>query len=450
MGQITCNANEGGKYDVIIVGGGPSGCAAAIASAREGKKTLLIERSSALGGMGTMGMVPCWCPYTDQEKIIYKGIAEKIFWRSREYVPHLPEDQLDWVPINAEALKRIYDEEVSGAGAEILFLTQVCDVLHTDGRVEGVLVANKAGLTIYRADVFVDATGDGDIATQSGADYNKGREGNVLQSTTLCFTMANVDTYGYEHVLGNRMNNGDPYAKSKTLVIDDIWQDEEFDYVIDRHFCNNMFAPGAVGFNAGHVEGVDPTDPIQLSKMLLRGRQLVHQFEKGLKKYAPEGFANAWIAQTAPLPGIRESRRIICDYELNVMDYLKRQSFEDEIGRNSYYVDVHKTTKELAEDNEQTYEKYEHYGEGESHGIPYRCLLPKGLTNLLVAGRCIGSDSLMNGSIRVMPTCLVTGEAAGLAAAMAVDTDGDTRAIDVSKLQEKLEGYGAYIHNATK
>lgn len=447
MADMNFQVREGNSYDVIVAGGGPAGCAAAIASAREGKKTLLIEATTALGGMGTMGLVPAWCPFSDHEKMVYRGIAEKIFNRSKEYVANVKPEMMDWVGINPEALKRIYDEEVSGAGAQVLFQSQVCSVVADRGRVEAVVVVNKAGFTAFRGKVFVDATGDGDVAVQSGAAYEAGRDGKHLQSATHCFSIANVDPYGYEHVLGKRMHNGDPElirnGGQQELICAKLYHAPELDMIQDTHFCNNMFAAGTVGFNAGHLEGIDPLDPFQVSDTLMQGRKLAHQFETGLRKYAPEAFGNAWLAQTGPLLGIRESRRIVCDYMLTLQDYLERRSFEDEIGRSCYYVDVHRSREEKKNGKLQ---KYEEYGPGESQGIPYRCLLPKGIENLLVAGRCIGSDSLANGAIRVMPPCLVTGEAAGTAAAMAAETEGFTRKINVEQLMEKLEGYGSYLH----
>lgn len=445
MDRIMCNVNEGEKYQVIVVGGGPAGCAAAIASAREGKSTLLIEATSALGGMSTMGLVPFWCPFSDGKQLVYRGIAEKIFKRSTEYVANNPEGKLNWVSIYPEALKRIFDDEVAQAGARILFQTQVGSVVVEDRSIKGILAVNKAGLTLYQADVYIDATGDGDVAAGAGAEFLKGRADGSLQSATHCFAIANVDTYGYEHVLGRRMKNGDALRAEgeETRICTLLKDDPELDLITDEHFCNAMYAPGAVGFNAGHLEEVDGTDPAAVSQALIKGRRIAHQFEEGLKKHAPEAFGNAWLSLTGPLLGIRESRRIVCDHNLTVEDYLERRSFEDEIGRSRYYIDVHFTNEELANGTAFTYEKY---GYGESHGIPYGSLIPRGIDNLLVAGRCIGSDSMVNGAIRVMPTCMVTGEAAGTAAAMAVECEGRTRDIDVDKLQSRLEEYGAYLH----
>ncbi|MBP8990282.1 MAG: FAD-dependent oxidoreductase [Clostridia bacterium] len=434
-------------YDVVVVGGGPSGCTAAIAVAREGKKTLLVEATGALGGMGTMGLVPAWCPFSDHEKIIYRGLAEKIFRLSKAFVPSEPEDKLDWVAIQSEELKRIYDDLVQEAGVSVLFNTLLCGAKAEDGRVDTLLLANKEGLVACRGTVYIDCSGDADLSVFAGAGFEKGDASGTVQPSTLCFVLGNVDTYAYQYTLKDRMRN---INLDDDCVCVRMMKDPELDLIVDTHFCNTMIAPGAVGFNAGHLFDVDATDPMQVSKALQQGRKLAHQMLKGLKKYAPEAFANAYLAQTAPLMGIRESRRVICDYRLTVSDYLERRSFPDEIGRNAYYIDIHHSLSELSAVKDGFFDptqRYEHYGPGESHGIPYRCLTPKGLKNCLVAGRIIGSDPIVFGSIRVMPACLVTGEAAGLAAALAFDQEVvDVHAINVHLLQERLISYGGYLH----
>ncbi len=434
-------------YDVVVAGGGPSGCTAAIAAAREGRRTLLIEATGALGGMGTLGLVPAWCPFSDKEKIIYRGLAEKIFNLSKAAVPNEPAEKLDWVAINPEELKRIYDELVTEAGVTVLFNTLLCDVLVEDGTVTRLVVANKLGLSACQGKVFIDCTGDADLAVMAGAGYEKGNDKGTVQPSTHCFSIANVDTYAYEHVVRGRMRNHNLTDQSVSNL---MMNDPELDLIVDTHFCNSMFAPGIVGFNAGHLFDVDATDPFQVSAAMLRGRQLASQMLKGLKKYAPEAFANAYVAQTGSLLGVRESRRVACDYQLTVGDYLARRSFPDEIGRNAYYIDVHHSLEELKGVRDGTFDpnqRFEHYGPGESHGIPSRSLTPKGLKNVLVAGRTIDSDPIIFGSVRVMPPCLVTGEAAGVAAALACAQPViDVHQVDVAQLQEKLIGYGAYLH----
>ena len=444
--SMTFDVPVRGEYDVIVAGGGPAGCTAAIASAREGKRTLLIEATTALGGMGTMGLVPTWCPFSDKKKMIYRGLAGEIFVKSRACVPSVSAGRLDWVPINAEELKRIYDEMVTESGAIVLFQTNLCGVRAENGKAEAILVSNKQGLSLYKAKVFIDCTGDADLALGAGAECEKGNAKGTVQPSTHCFILANVDTYAYEHQVNDLMHRRDTSDQSMSYL---LMKDPELDLIVDTHFCNSLLAPGTVGFNAGHIFNLDSTDPMAVSEALLKGRRIAEQFLRGLKKYAPEAFANAYIAQTGTLMGIRESRRVVCDYRLTANDYVNRQSFDDEIGRNSYYIDIHNSIDELDKVKDGTFSpsRFERYGEGESHGIPYRCLTPVGLSNVLVAGRCIGSDSAMNGSIRVMPPCLVTGEAAGIAAAMACDMGTpDIHAVDVSALQENLLRHGAYLH----
>ena len=172
------------EYDVIVVGGGPAGCAAAAAASRKGAKTLLIERMGALGGMGTLGLVPWFCGYDDGEKNIACGMAEHIRLG------------LGTTSIDPELLKRIYDDLVTRYGAKILFLSQLCSVeMSEEGNIDALLVSSKDGLSAYRAKVYVDCTGDGDLAAMAGASFEKGDESGNLQPATLCFTLTNVEPY---------------------------------------------------------------------------------------------------------------------------------------------------------------------------------------------------------------------------------------------------------------
>jgi flavin-dependent dehydrogenase len=160
------------RWDVIVVGGGPGGCTAAISAAREGAKTLLIEATGQLGGMGTSGLVPAWCPFSDGEKIIYRGLAKKIFNESKKGVPHEKPEKLDWVHINPEHLVTVYDRMVTESGTRVLFFSRLAAVEMSAGdTVDALVVANKAGLTAFRAKVYVDATGDGDLAAWAGATF---------------------------------------------------------------------------------------------------------------------------------------------------------------------------------------------------------------------------------------------------------------------------------------
>ena len=431
-------------WDVIVIGGGPSGCTAAIAAAREGARTLLVEATGNLGGMGTSGLIPAWCPFSDKEKIIYRGLAQKIFERSKKGVPHVSKEQLDWVPINSEYLKSVYDKMVSQAGVKILFNTFVSAVEKSDEEtVSGIIISNKKGLSAFSANVYIDCSGDADIIAWAGGQVFKGDNDGNLQPATHCFNLGNVDEYAY-------LNGPELHDSNKESPMYDIAESDKYPMINDAFACNHLLAPKTVGFNMGHLWKVDNTDPDSISRALLKGRALAEEYRKALAEYHPKAFANAYLMKTASLMGIRETRRIVGDYILTVEDYLEKRTFEDEIGRNCYYLDIHvsEKEKELQEKGEFDHEKKRcRYNKGESHGIPYRSLLPKNLKNVLVAGRSISSDRAINGSIRVMPVCLVTGEAAGMAAAITADVskDNDVHNIDIKYLRKRLKQENVYF-----
>jgi hypothetical protein len=193
---------------------------------------------------------------------------------------------------------------------------------------------------------------------------------------------------------------------------------------------------------------VDSTDPESTSAALREGRLIAKELTEALREYYPKAFGNSYLVTSASMLGVRETRRICGDYIITIRDYLERKKFPDDIGRNAYPVDVHTAADEI-EDNVsgkvQAITRYEHFLPGETHGIPYRSLIPKDLSNVLTAGRCISSDRDVNGSVRVMPVALLTGEAAGTAAAMAAAQNGSVRAVDAEELRGKLRSAGAYL-----
>jgi hypothetical protein len=440
--QFTRKLTLNNEFDVIVVGGGPAGITAALASSREGAKTLLVEATSALGGMSTTGLVTSWCPFTDREKMIYKGLAEKIFNLSNQGLPHVKKDVLDWVAINPEHLKVVYDDLMIEYGVKVLFNTQLSAVETEADRVDSIILSNKAGLTAYQARTFIDTTGDADLVAFAGGAFMKGDDWDgELQSATHCFILSNVDTYGFENGPWlNKANKNSPAYKIK--------DDETFDLVEDAHICAKLLGPDTVGFNAGHIKGIDNTIPESNSMAYMKGRKIAAQLRDGLKKYYPSAFSNAFLASTATLMGIRESRRIVGDYILTVEDYAERKSFEDEICRNSYFLDIHHPKEEEHPERKAYYDRMKmvkHYGKGESHGIPYRCLIPKDFKNVLVAGRSISVERIVQGSVRVMPVALVMGEAAGVAAGLAVKQDGNVKNVDVKQIRKRLIEEGAYL-----
>ena len=431
-------------YQVIIIGGGPAGCASAIAAAREGAKTLLIEATGCLGGMGTSGLVPAWAPFWDKKQVIYRGIAEKILKKNIDGLKHVNKNALDWVPIDPEKLKCIYDNMVTDSGANVLINTFLSDVdTDEDGNVTAIVVSNKAGLTAYKAKTYVDCTGDADVAAWAGAEFIKGDEvTGELQPATHCFSLANVNEYAYRN--GENLHSSNPNSP-----IYKILKSKKYPDILDAHMCHALTAPGTVSFNAGHIWNVDNTDPESVSKALMKGRKIAAAMRDGLAEFYPEAFAGAVVASTGSLMGVRETRRITGDYVLTFTDYMNRHAFDDEIGRNCYYIDIHLSEEERekrADRNPLSESQTHRYGEGESHGIPYRCLTPQKLKNVLVAGRSISCERSVQGSIRVMPTCLVTGEAAGVAAALVSKMPvADVHKLNVRTLRKRLLEEGCYL-----
>jgi len=205
---------------------------------------------------------------------------------------------------------------------------------------------------------------------------------------------------------------------------------------------------GVGGGNIGHAFGVDATDERSLTKALIEGRHMMLDYEEFYKEFL-RGYDNVQLVATGSLLGVRETRRIMGDYVLCVDDFHKRATFDDEIGRYAYPVDIHPSSTDVS--NFKAFQeefRALRYKPGESYGVPYRTLIPRKLNNVLVAGRCISSDRYIQGSIRVMPGCYITGQAAGVAAAIAVDREVDTRQVPVTVLQARLKKIGGYLPNA--
>ena len=367
-----------------------------------------------------------------------------MFAKTKAGMPHVGAADLDWVPIDAERLKRVYDELVTEAGVTVLFHTSLARV-ETDGqgRVTAILTVNKAGLCAWQAKTYVDGTGDADLAAWAGARCHRGDgDGQPLMLPTLCFQLSNVDSYGYNH--GPLMWSGDPKCPIHAVV-----DSGRYPALWSHHFGCTWVGPSALGFNAGHVKDVDGTDPASVSRGLMEGRRIAAQYREALAEIHPRAFANAFLAVTADQLGIRETRRIVGDYVLTLDDFLARRSFPDEICRNSYEIDLHWSPEQMAAHPAIAQAMLAgdlRYKPGESHGIPYRCLAPRELRNVSVAGRSISCDRIVQGSIRVMPVCLCTGEAAGLAASLAAGSaHADVHQVDPRQVRARLREAGAYL-----
>ncbi len=446
--MVKCREAENQEWDVIVAGGGPAGSIAATAAAREGARTLLIEGTGCLGGMATSGLVACWCPFSDGEKVIYKGLSEYVFEESKKAISCIKQEQIHGhLAFDPEHIKVLYDDLVTGNGAEVLFHSFVAGVeMRNDHEIDSIIVANKKGLTAYRAKIFIDCTGDADLAYFAGAAYEKGDKltGSLMPSS-LCFLLSNVDDYGY-------YCGGNTFAGNRESPIWKIINNDKYPLLDSIHLCSNWVGPGTVDFNANHLFDVDSTDPEQVSQAMLQGRKKAWQMRRALADVSPETYAGSYLCSTANLLGVRESRRIVGEYMLTLDDYIARRNFDDEVCINCYFVDLHQSR----ERNEscKTYEGFTahqakcnseggqsiRYQVGESHGIPYRCLVPKGFRNLLVAGRSISCERRVQASVRVMPVAMAMGEAAGMAAAtLALNNAGNVMKLDMPSFLSNLK-----------
>ena len=421
------------KYDVdvFIAGGGPSGFAAATACARQGKSVFLAESRGSFGGAGTVGMVPAFMCFGDGVNFLAGGIGREI----RDALYSDRSNNAYGYAIHAETLKRLYDNMAVEAGFHFSFFTTLSDVIVSNGRIEYAVISSKSGMYLIKAKVFIDATGDGDLCVWAGAQYELGDQNQNTMPATLCSLWANIDF--------SRRDARDD-SRLEEAINDHIFTLE------DRHLPGIADADpprGVGGGNIGHCFNVNPIDEASLTKAMLWGRKTLPEYERYYNNYL-KGFEHAGICSTADLLGVRESRRIKGDYELCAQDFLDRAVFEDEIGRYCYPVDIH-----IMAPDKESYEAFKaesarfSYAPGESYGIPYRSLLPAGLSNVLVTGKCISTDRQMQASIRVMPGCYITGQAAGIAAALACSRGSETRGIDIKELQRRIKNMGGFLPN---
>jgi len=414
--------------DIFIAGGGPAGIAAAVAAARAGRSVFLAEAQGSFGGMASSGLVPAFALFGDGVNVLCSGIGLEIRNKACGGVPL----ETRWAPIKVEQLKRACDEIIEQSGVIYSLFTSVCDVIKEGDRVKCALLAAKSGLFAVQAKIFIDCTGDGDLCALAGASYEKGDEKGSVMPATLCSIWANID-----------FSRAAPDASR----LDEAISDGVFG-IPDRHLpgiYRTDIEKGVGGGNVGHVFGIDPTDERSLSKAMVEGRRVLTEYERYYTGYLA-GYENAALVTSAPTLGVRESRRIVCDYMLSADDFAAQSNFEDEIGRYCYPVDIHTDCRDVEADRraQEDYREKYRYKKGKSYGIPYRSLIPRDLSNVLVAGRCIGSDRRMQASVRVMPGCFITGQAAGTAAALACDS-GNTRLVDTKELQRRLREAGAYL-----
>jgi len=439
--------------DVLVVGAGPAGIGAAICAARNGAKTFVFDSAGCVGGQATNGLVGPFMTVYDakSEKQIIKGIFEEIVDRmikiggaihpsevrsgsSRAGFYLIGHDHVG--PFDHEALKIVASDMILEAGAELLLHTQFVDVLMEDDKIAGVIIANKDGMSIIRAKIIIDCTGDADVAARSGVKYELGRvEDGNMQPATLFFRVCNVDTERLTAHIKEHEDEIRPFYGPFSWLIRE--KQEEWGDVPRAEVC--LFEspePGEYRLNVTRILDIDGTKAEDLTKAELEGLKQVHKVFDFMKKHAV-GFENAKFMGTASTIGIRETRHIEGLYKLTVDDVKNCRVPEDTIAVMATNMDTHNKN-----DPGGTYYTLEN---GPYFGVPYPCLVAKGVNNLLVAGRAISADAMAGAAIRMIPCCLVFGQAAGTAAAHAIKDNKLPAEVDVKKLRETLKEQGAYL-----
>ena len=444
------------ETDVLVVGGGPAGIGAALGAAAAGAEVVLAERYAFLGGNATAALVMPLMSFHTQRATFEKEDGAKLF--PTDHGPGEPvvagalaellrrlvgaggaiAPSLDTgytVPFDPELFKLTALELLDEAGVQLLFHAFASGVVD-DGPARGVVFETKSGPLVARARVVVDCTGDGDVAARAGARYEVGREEDgLVQPMTLMFRMVQFEREAFE-----------AYVRAHP----DQWRGVHglWDLIRRASAAGELDLPredllffgtpheAEVSVNSTRVTRALGIDVFDWSRAELESRRQMRQIAAFLRRYVP-GFENAYIAQSGVHTGVRETRRIVGDYRLTAEDVLDAREFDDVIARGAYPVDIHNPKGSGT--------VLKRLPPGAAYDIPLRCLLPREIEGLLVAGRCISGSHEAHSSYRVMPIVMATGQAAGVCAALAAKQHLTPRAVPVADVQEMLIAQGAHL-----
>ncbi|MDR1972873.1 MAG: FAD-dependent oxidoreductase [Treponema sp.] len=443
---LTREIPVGDAYDLVVAGGGPAGAAAAICAARLGGKVLLVEAAGCLGGMGATGLVCAFDPMADGEKMLVGGFMRELvetLYRRGFLKPGIDPDSWRkkyhvWTPFSAEGLKLVLDEKALEAKVELRFFTRVIDADTDHKKVRGIVLSSIEGYEYIRSKTFIDATGDAVLSRLCGAPCREaGIDTEHIMPSSLAAVFSNLDW--------SKKNPGFQNPEGVKLIEEEY---EAGNFIqCDRHLVGISQIGNSIGYlNGGHIFGLRAARVKDLTEGMLLGRRIVRDNERFLKKYSP-ACADMELTATASVMGIRESRRIAGEYELNFDDYMARRQFPDQIGVFNKFVDIHPYDCSREEYDRLVREAFgsDRLNPGECFGIPYSILVPRGFENLWAAGRCASSDVKVHGSIRVMPAAAMMGQAAGTAAVLSVRTGRPAWDLDTRELVETLREAGAYL-----
>ena len=437
------------EADVVVVGGGTTGPIAAIAAARRGKTVVLIERFGSLGGILTLGL------NTKPSGALVGGIPLEIWNLARSAggagVHYMATPNTRGVkkatPTHTEIMKMLLTRLCVEAGVQILFETFVSAPYVEDGVVTGVIIESKGGRQFVGAKVLIDCSADADMAAKAKAPFvmGSGEAEARMQPVSMYFIMKNVDLKRLAHWA--RTCDDVP---ARAIPADDagleygLWLtgfngmlrrfQQETGVRLQRDNITLKTADGQMYVNATRVLGVDVFSPKEFTAAILECYRQIEGVARFLKERVP-GFEAARLGQVSPILGVRETRHILGEYTLTGRDSRGETRFEDSIAADNSALDIH--DPKGGDVDFQSMPPYE---------IPYRCLVPQGVEQLLVAGRCISADHEAHARSRNMPACMATGQAAGVAAAIAVEEGVSVRRVPLAKVQTALLEMGMPLH----
>jgi hypothetical protein len=439
------------SYDVLVVGGGPSGLTTALAAAEDGLKVGLIESRSFVGGNMTIGL-PVLGFLGQKKNQIIKGLPQKFIDRMRA-VNGASEHR--WCPLHMgitlvepEAVKTVALQMLTEAKVDVTFHAMCVGVVMDGDMIRGIITESKSGREAVLGKIVVDCTGDADVAFRSGVPCEKGNEKGGMQPPTLMFCLAGVDTEKLRMSIAQHTRTyltdfipAEYFGQNNQFIVVGLReliakarQERGLNIPNERTIIITGLRPGEVWINMTRVAGVDATDVRSLTFGEIEARAQIDDIYTYLKDYVP-GFEKCYFTKTAPFLGIRETRRIVGHYTMTQEDVLGCRHFDDAIAVASYPIDIHRPGDEGCT----------LIWCGDCYDIPYRSLLPTKVKNLIVSGRCISTTHEAMGAIRVMATCMAMGEAAGRAAKIAVRAGVRPDEINVEELRAELRAKGAYL-----